>query len=418
MAASYVGSEGSIVTAPAPVTSPSAPASYDSDPLDIGHLRRLRVLVVHDWLVTWAGSERCVAELLEIFPDADLVVGVKAESMASFNSVAQRARETWLGRLPGARNHHHWFLPLQAAAFATLNTRGYDLVISSSHAFSKMVRTRGDALHVCYCHSPPRYLWDLRESYRDAAKGLQRIAFASAAGMLRRVDRASAGRVDHFIANSSYIADRIRRCYGRQSDVVYPPVASKPVHHASVERSDFLLSMGRLVPYKRVDVAIEAAERSGMRLVVAGDGPERPKLEAMAGRNVEFLGAVSEEEAGRLLSTCAAFMFCAEEDFGIAPVEANAHGAPVIGYAKGGLLETMQSGVTAEFFAEQTAESVAEGIQRAMSHPWDTAALRANAKRFSAEAFRRGVIQVISATLSACDDRPPRRRRKSSDSRS
>lgn len=373
-------------------------------------LKGLRVLITHDWLVTWGGAERCVAEMLGIFPDADLVVGVRSKSMAQFNEVGRRARETWLGRFPGARDHHRWFLPLQAAAFATLDTRGYDLVISSSHAFAKMVRASGDAVHLCYCYSPPRYLWDLKDSYQDAARGAQRIAFASAAGILRRVDRSSAKRVDHFVAISRYIADRIWRCYGRRSEVVYPPVTAKPPHHSLGGRENFLLSIGRLVPYKRVDLAIQAAERLGVRLVVAGDGPERAKLEAIAGRHTEFVGAISEKEAGQLLSTCAAFMFCAEEDFGIAPVEANAHGAPVIGYGRGGLLETMQAGVTAEFFEEQTADAVAGGIERAMSRTWDVAALQSNAERFSPAGFRRGLTRSIDAALSMRAGMPPRAR--------
>ena len=374
-------------------------------------LEGLRVLLAHDWLVTWGGSERCVEEMLKIFPNADLVVGVRSQSMAQFNEVGRRARETWLGRLPGARKHHRWFLPLQAAAFATLDTRGYDLVISSSHAFSKMVRPSGHAMHLCYCYSPPRYLWDLKDSYQEAARGIQRVAFASAVGILRHVDRWSASRVDHFIAISDYIADRIWRSYGRRSDVVYPPVSAKPLRDSVGERENFILSLGRLVPYKRVDLAIQAAERLGVRIVIAGDGPERTKLEAMAGRQTEFVGAVSEKEAGDLLSTCAAFMFCAEEDFGIAPVEANAHGAPVVGYGKGGLLETMRPGITAEIFDEQTVDSVAAGIQRAMSRSWDVEALRANAARFSPENFRHGVIRSVSAALSAHASRQRRHSR-------
>jgi glycosyltransferase involved in cell wall biosynthesis len=401
MAASYLAPEsgaatGTSYTAPSPFEAAEAGSS-----LEIPHaLRGLRVLLVHDWLVTWAGSERCVAEMLEVFPDADLVVGVRTNTMAHFNDVGRRARETWLGRLPGARNHHRWFLPLQAAAFATLDTRGYDLVISSSHAFSKMVRPSGGAMHVCYCYSPPRYLWDLKDSYQDSTRGFQRIAFASAAGVLRAVDRSSADRVDHFVGISRYIADRIRRCYGRDADVVYPPVATKPTSGFSGERESFLLSLGRLVPYKRVDLAIRAAERLGVRLIVAGDGPERSKLEAMAGSNTEFLGAVSEEQAGDLLSRCSAFMFCAEEDFGIAPVEANAHGAPVVGYGKGGLVETMQPGITAELFEEQTVDSVSAALERAIGRTWDAEALRANAARFSAESFRRGILESVNRLVS------------------
>src|SRR5690606_39100248 len=159
--------------------------------------------------------------------------------------------------------HHRWFLPLEAAAFATLDTRGYDLVISSSHAFAKMVKPRRGATHVCYCYSPPRYLWDLKDSYQSLTSGVQRLAFASATGLLRALDRSSSDRVDHFIGISRYIADRILRCYGRRADVVYPPVVAKPTGDSLGAREDFVLSLGRLVAYKRVDLAIRAAERLG-----------------------------------------------------------------------------------------------------------------------------------------------------------
>lgn len=359
-------------------------------------LRGLRVLLVHDWLVTWGGAERCVAEMLALFPDADLAVAVRSPAVADLNEVTRRARETWLGRIPGARAHHRWFVALQAASFATLDTRGYDLVISSSSAFAKMVRRQHGAVHICYCYSPPRYLWDLKDSYQRAARGMQRLAFRSGVGLLRRLDYRSAQGVDHFVAISHYIADRIRRCYGRRADVVYPPVAPKALREAASPRGNFLLSLGRLVPYKRVDLAIRAAERLGVRLIVAGDGPERRHLEAIAGPHTEFLGAVSEEEAARLLATCAAFVFCAEEDFGIAPLEANAHGAPVVGFGRGGLVETMTQHVTAEFFAEQTTDAVVDAIERALGHGWDAGQLRANAARFSPEVFRSGLSRSVS----------------------
>jgi glycosyltransferase involved in cell wall biosynthesis len=352
-----------------------------------GPLGRLRVLVAHEWLVAWAGSERVVEEILTAFPEADVVVGVRRPDMADGHRLTTRARETWLGRVPGARAHHRWFLPLQGLAFASLDTSAYDLVISSSHAFSKMVRARPGAVHLCYCHSPPRYLWDLRDAYRRGAGPLQRAALAVSSPALRRWDRHAAGRVDHFLANSRFVASRVRRAYGRRATVVYPPVSPKGAV-APGPRGDFLLSLGRLVPYKRVDLAIAAAERLGRRLIVAGDGPDRPRLERLAGRRTEFAGAVSEAEAGRLLSTCAAFVFCAEEDFGIAPVEANAHGAPVVAYRAGGVCESMADGVTAEFFDRQEVEDVAAALARALDRSWDQAALAANAARFSPEVFR------------------------------
>jgi glycosyltransferase involved in cell wall biosynthesis len=359
-------------------------------------LAGLRVLIAHEWLVTWGGSESCVAQILRIFPDADLVAGVVARrNVPPLRELAARARETWVGRLPGARSHHRWFVPLEALAFAALNTAPYDLLISSSHAFSKMVRARPGAMHVCYCHSPPRYLWHLGETYRRGARPLERAALALGGPLLRRVDRGAARGVDHFVANSRHIAQRIRYAYGRDATVVYPPVSAKPAPPRAA-RGDFLLSLGRLVPYKRVDLGIRAAERLGVRLLVAGDGPERRRLERLAGPHTEFLGEVCEETAGRLFSTCAAFVFCAEEDFGIAPVEANAHGVPVVGYRAGGLLESMVEGETVEFFERQTEEDVAAAIERALRRTWDGEALRRNAARFGPEVFRARFREVVA----------------------
>ena len=355
----------------------------------------MRVLIVHDWIVAWAGSERTLEELLVLFPQADLVVGVLGDGRRDLNAVTRRATETWLARLPFARRHHRWLLPLYPMAFASVNTSGYDLVISSSHAFAKMVRPSGGAPHLCYCHSPPRYLWDLHDEYRreHSASG---TALGLAAPLLRRVDRASATRVDAFVANSQYIAARIRRCYGRDAAVVYPPVTPKPGVRSGVARTDTLLSLGRLVSYKRVDLAIRAANAAGLPLVVAGEGPERDRLQRLAGPTVTFLGEVSEREAGELMERSRALVFCAEEDFGIAPVEANAHGLPVVAFRRGGILESMQQGVTAEFFEEATVESLVDAVERTGRRCWDDAAIRANAQRFSAYRFRAGIAREVA----------------------
>lgn len=363
-------------------------------------LDRLRVLIVHDWLVAWGGAERCLEQLLRVFPQADLAVSLISPSMRHLNEATSRARETWLGTIPGARNHHRWLLPLEGLAFATLDTTGYDLVVSSSHAFAKMVRTDSHTLHLCYCYTPPRYLWDLYETYKSAARGLQRFALVAAAGALRRLDRWSAQRVDRFVAISRCVADRIQRCYGRPADVVFPPVASKTaLPERAAKRDSFLLYLGRLVPYKRVDLAMAAAERLGMRLVVAGDGPERARLQQLAGPMTQFAGIVSEEEAGSLLSSCTLFLFCSEDDFGIAPLEANAHATPVVAYGRGGALETLQQGVTAEFFYEQTTDAVVRAARQALSRQWDEEALVQNARRFSPDRFREAFVRCVNAAL-------------------
>lgn len=357
-----------------------------------------RILIVHEWLYTWAGAERVLDQMVQVFPQADVVASMVADPMRREHATAARARELWLGRVPGARTHHRWFLPLQAAAFATLDTRGYDLVLSSSHAFAKAVRAKGGAKHLCYCYSPPRYLWDLQDTYAEGASLKQRAALRLMTPPMRAVDRWAANGVDQFVGISAYVADRIHRNYGRDAEVIYPPVEIKP-GGAARQRGDFLLTLGRLVPYKRVDLAIRAANQLGMQLVVAGDGPERAKLEAIAGPTIEFRGRVSEEEAGALLSECAAFVFCAEEDFGIAPLEANAHGAPVVALGRGGALETITDGVAGVFFDEETPESVAEAVGRCLAMDWDEDAVRANAARFSPERFRRELADAVTRLL-------------------
>jgi len=338
---------------------------------------------------------------MRVFPSADLVVGVLSSKMRPHNALTRRAQETWLGRVPGAREHHRWFLPLEALAFATLDTTGYRLVISSSHAFSKAIRKGPETVHLCYCHSPPRYLWDLAQTYRADASLVQRFALSLGTRPLRAVDRWAARRVDRFVCNSRFVADRIRRIYRRDAEVIYPPVTAKPWSSEVGRREAFLLSLGRLVPYKRVDLAIAAAERLGVRLVVAGDGPDRARLERLGGRWTEFVGEVSEEEAGRLLATCAAFIFCGEEDFGIAPVEANAAGTPVVGFARGGLRETMVPGETAEVFAEQEPERVVAAIRRALERNWDRTAIRRNAERFEPVRFRDAFAGSVERALGA-----------------
>jgi glycosyltransferase involved in cell wall biosynthesis len=361
---------------------------------DDAFLASLRVLIVHDWIVAWGGAERTVEQLLTVFPRADLVVGVLGEGRRELNAVTRRARETWLARLPFARQHHRWFLPLYPAAFATVDTTGYDLVISSSHAFAKMVRTADTVPHLCYCHSPPRYLWDLQAEYRRSGDA-SGVALALAAPLLRLVDRLSAGRIDVVLANSHYIAKRIQRAYGRTAAVVHPPVTAKPVRPRQGPRDDALLSLGRLVPYKRVDLAIEAANALGARLLVAGDGPERARLERLAGPTVTFLGEVSEREAGELMERCRAMLFCGEEDFGIAPVEANAHGLPVIALRRGGVAESMRDGITAEFFDTPTVPAVVAAVRRAAGRTWDEGAIRANATRFSAGRFHEAIVDQV-----------------------
>jgi glycosyltransferase involved in cell wall biosynthesis len=376
----------------------AAPAGFAAP-----ELAGLRVLLVHEWLYTWAGAERCLEQLVALMPHADILAGIVTPEMRRRHEIARRATETWIGRIPGARAKHRWFLPLHPLALSAFDTSHYDLVISVSHAFEKTIRASKRAVHVSYCLTPPRYLWDLSASHIGLASLPQRIAFGVGAPVLRALDRFSARGVDHFVSLSHVVAERVRRSYGRESAVVYPPVSGKGGNREPGigTRERFLLTLGRLVPYKRVDLAVRAAEQLKMRLVVAGDGPDRERLARLGGRNVEFVGEVSEEEAGRLMSTCAAFLFCAEEDFGIAPVEANAHGAPVVAFGRGGARETMVEGKTGTFFDRHTVDSLTEAIERCLATSWDERELRRNAERFSPDKFRDGMRHEIVRALGA-----------------
>jgi glycosyltransferase involved in cell wall biosynthesis len=380
--------------------SPNVPVKSDDGHHQPASLTGMKVLIVHDWLIAWAGAERCLEEIVRVVPQADVVVSIVHPSIRELNSVTRQANETWAARIPGARNHHRWFLPLQGVAFATLNTANYDLIISSSHAFAKMVRPRSaKTVHLCYCYTPPRYLWDLHQVYRARATVLQRLALTAGAEALRYFDRRSSQGVDRFVGISRFVADRIRRSYNRDADVVYPPVVAKGQGPLTVNREGFALSLGRLVPYKRLELAIAACRGLGIPLVIAGDGPDRARLEQLADRRVEFLGNVSEAEAGRLLDRCGVFLFCAEEDFGIAPLEANAHGAPVVAYKGGGALETMIEGRTAEFFSEPNATAVGAALRTALKRSWDQAVLRENAARFAPARFRSEFIDVLQKAV-------------------
>lgn len=359
-----------------------------------------RILIAHDWLVQWGGAERVLDELRVLFPQADITTAIRDEVLSLEQPTARRARELWMGKLPWARAHHQWFLPLEALAFFALDTSKYDIVISSSHAFAKATNPGHQGINLCYCYSPLRYAWDLYETYAARSPLHRRLALRIGRRGLQWADRAAAQRVSHFVAISEYIARRIRSCYERGARVVYPPVRPKGRGLvASRRRDSFLLSIGRLVPYKRVDLLIEASKQLDMRLVIAGDGHDRSRLQRLAGPRVEFLGTVSEDEAAELLATCACFLFAAEEDFGLAPIEANYAGAPVVAYRAGAVMETMIPGVTAELFDEPKVASVAAAIRKALGRSWDDNVLTRNAERFSVQRFHKEFQATLESAL-------------------
>jgi glycosyltransferase involved in cell wall biosynthesis len=367
----------------------------------------VKVAIVHEWLQTVAGAERVLEQLLLGYPEADLFATVDFLPEHERGFLGGRAVQTsFIQNLPFARTRFRAYLGLMPLAVEQYDLSGYDLVISSSHAVAKGVLTGPDTLHVSYVHSPMRYAWDLQHQYLRQTgldRGLKGWYARWQLGKLRMWDARTANGVDVFVANSGYVARRIRKCYRRDSIVIPPPVdieGFSPVEERGGQgRGDAYLLASRMVPYKRMDlVAAAFAAMPERRLVIAGDGPERARVEAAAAGapNITFTGAVSDAEMIDLMQRARAFVFAAEEDFGIMMVEAQACGTPVIAFGQGGARDIVQEGATGLFFAEQTEAAIRDAVARFEAlAPFDPAACRANALRFSRAAFRERIRAVV-----------------------
>jgi glycosyltransferase involved in cell wall biosynthesis len=364
----------------------------------------VRVALVHDWLTGMRGGERCLEVFSELFPDADLFTLLHAPGSVSPVIEAHRITTSFIQRLPGAAESYRHFLPLFPFAIQRFDLRGYDLVLSSSHCVAKGARIPKGALHLSYCFTPMRYVWDRYDDYFGARAGLPvRLLMPPVAAALRLWDRSTASRVHHFAAISRFVAERIDRCYGRSAEVIYPPVDTQRFK-LSEEAGEFYLVVSALTPYKRVDLAVQAANRLGFRLVVAGSGPEERRLKALAGRTVEFLGWRSDQEVADLYARCRALLFPGLEDFGIAPLEAMASGKPVIAFGRGGALETVvpwepgNDAATGFLFSEQTADALVAAIRRceANAHRLNPKALRAHAEAFDRPLFKERIAAWVA----------------------
>jgi glycosyltransferase involved in cell wall biosynthesis len=325
----------------------------------------VRVAIVHHWFVTRGGGERVAECIASLFPEAEIFTLMKDAPGIPEHLQGRRIHTSFLQKIPLAKSHHRHMMPLYPAATEGLDLRGFGLVISSDSGPVKGVRVDEKAVHICYCHSPMRYLYDGYESYRGQMGPLTRAVFSAAAGRLRRWDKKAAAKVSYFIANSQYVAGRIRRFYGRESTVIHPPIDLDRARRVAAP-GDHYLCAGRLVGYKRTELMIEACMRLGRRLRVAGTGPEEARLKALVGSaGVRFLGELSTEALWQEYAECRALLFAADEDFGMVPLEAQACGRPVVAYGVGGSLESVR-GVgdlpTGVYFGEQTVESVMEGI--------------------------------------------------------
>jgi glycosyltransferase involved in cell wall biosynthesis len=371
----------------------------------------LKIAIVHDWLVTYAGAERVLEQMLAVFPQADLfsLIDFVPDDQRTFLG-GRKVATSFVQRLPFARTKYRQYLPVLPWAIERFDLAGYDVVISSSHAVAKGVPTRPNQLHVCMCYTPIRYAWDLQQQYlREAGldRGVRSMLARYLLHRIRRWDARTAGGVDEFIAISRFIARRIWNAYQRDSTVIYPPV-DVAYFVPGGQRDQFYLTASRMVPYKRMDAIIDAFTlMPDRRLVVIGDGPEMHKLTSKAGANVEILGHQPVGVLRDYLQRAQAFLFAAEEDFGIAPLEAQACGTPVIGYARGGLLETVRGlddpAPTGVYFEEQSAGAIRDGVIRFEREGGKITAeaCRSNALRFEPERFRREFRDYVDARVAA-----------------
>jgi glycosyltransferase involved in cell wall biosynthesis len=362
-----------------------------------------RVVLVHDWLTGMRGGEKVLESFCHLFPDADILTLVHVPGSVSTTIERHRIRPSLVQRLPRPGRWYRHYLPLFPAVIEGFDLDDVDLVVSTSHCAAKSVVPTGRAVHVCYCHSPMRYAWDQFEAYfgpdRLGATGsaLARPVLA----WLARWDRATAHRVDAYVANSQFVAGRIARYYNREASVLHPPVDTRFFTPGDDPPLPYFLVVSALVPYKRLDVAIQAAQRLGVHLKIIGTGPDRARLQALAGPGVEFAGSVDPGSLRDAYRRAQALVLPAEEDFGIAPVESMACGRPVVAFGRGGALETVLPGVTGQLVSEQTPAAFAEAMRAVQTAAFDARALAAHAAAFSVERFEAGFAALTGQALAA-----------------
>jgi glycosyltransferase involved in cell wall biosynthesis len=367
----------------------------------------LRVALVHDWLTGMRGGERVLEAFCRIFPGAGIYTLFHVRGSVSALIESHPIHTSMLQRLPGATAHYRSLLPLFPAAIEGFDLDEADLVVSTSTCAAKAVVRTGRARHLCYCNTPMRYAWDQFDAYFGPARvGRARsAAYRHVMAWLARWDRATAPRVDGFVANSHHVAGRIARYYNRPSSVLHPPVDTVFYTPGGGQRGRYFLVVSALVPYKRLDVAIQAANRLGAPLRIVGIGPERDRLAALAGPTVAFLGSTSDEALRDEYRGATALVLPAEEDFGMAPVEALACGTPVVALGRGGATESVTDDVTGFLVPEATSEAFASALARAASKTWDRAALRSAAEGFGVDRFEagcRGLIRDLLTTGARC----------------
>ena len=364
----------------------------------------MKVALIHDWLVTLAGAEKVLQAIYEIYPAPIFTLVTDKRKLKE--SVFEKAEifTSFIQKLPRAKNKYRNYLPFFPLAVEQFDLSNYDMIISSSTCVAKGVLSRTDQLHICYCHTPVRYAWDLYHQYLKETglnKGLKGIIAKLILHYIRLWDYSTANRVDYFITNSKWVARRIKKIYGRDSTVIYPPV-DVDKFELQTDKENFYLTTSRMVPYKKIDLIVEAfSQMPDKKLVVIGDGPDFKKVKSKAGKNIELLGYQPFEVVKNYTQKAKAFIYAAEEDFGIAPVEAQACGTPVIAYGKGGVTESVIDGKTGIFFKKQTVESIIEVIKQfeKQENKFDPITIRQNAERFSKERFKKEFKKFVDRKI-------------------
>lgn len=370
----------------------------------------MKIALAHDWLNQMGGAENVLEGLVELYPGAPIFTTIYAPDLMPEAYRRWDIRPTWLNRAPGIHRHHQPYLPLYPAAVTGMDFSGYDLILSNKSGFIHGLRHTSRQLHICYCLAPTRYVWDYasyaaREGFGrwlDLAIGplirrLQQWDFAAAQPTSPSEGGWAGGQgVDYFIAISTEIQTRLKKYYGRESVIIHPPVETGRFQPVARPGGDYYLIVSRLIPYKRIDLAVQAMTRLGKRLLIVGEGRDRPALEALAGPSVEFKGRLPDDEVADLMAHCRAFVFPGFEDFGIAPVQAQAAGRPVIAFAGGGALDTVLDGQTGLFFHEQSVEALIEAVERFEKSSFDPAIVRTQAERFSLPRFKRELGDFVA----------------------
>lgn len=365
-------------------------------------VENMNIALVHDWLTNMAGGERVLLEMSKVYSDAPIYTSI-FDPKGAKDFAGKDVRPSFLQRMPiiskMVKSKREFLIPLTPFAFEQTDLSKFDLVVSSCSFPSKGVLTKPDTIHICYCHTPARYLWEPEIDSR-AKSGWMSSLRKNTARRLRTWDRVAATRVDHYIANSNYIASRIKKYYGRDSIVIYPPVdidRFKPTEPKKIK--DYYLFVSRLVDYKKCDLVIEAFNDLKLPLIVIGRGPDKKRLEALANSNITFMGFLSDKEIKKYYAEAKAFVFAAEEDFGIVPVEAMAAGRPVIAFKGGGVCETVIDKETGILFEEQTPQCLIDAIKKFNPNEFDSAVIRKQAEKFSNERFQRELRKTINDIL-------------------